>query len=104
LSDRIATQAAWKCHGCSRTFKGGGVHRTAATETDPVYRFCDNCWAKRPSAEPHGRDDVEARDGWVWLTALDAYGEDFVNALKPSYARELGAALIEAACEAERQS
>jgi ribosomal protein L37AE/L43A len=41
---------AWKCSGCQRTFKGGGVHRTAATDTEPVYRYCDNCWAKRPAS------------------------------------------------------
>lgn len=46
---RRMAQGAWRCHGCKRTFKGGGVHRTAATETDPVYRYCDNCWAKRPA-------------------------------------------------------
>jgi ribosomal protein L37AE/L43A len=37
---------AWKCQGCKRTFKGGPVHRTASTNTEPVYRYCDNCWAK----------------------------------------------------------
>jgi hypothetical protein len=44
---------AWKCTGCKRTFKGGPVHRTAATDTEPVYRYCDNCWAK--SAEGVGK-------------------------------------------------
>ena len=48
-------------------------------------------------------DDVEARDGLVWLTIPDAYERDATNAFNPDYARQLGQALIVAADQAERQ-
>lgn len=45
--------------------------------------------------------EVQVRDRLVWLTIPDRYELDATNAFTPEYARELGAALVAAADEAQ---